>query len=380
MALAYRDGSAIFAEHRLPLFAVPSLALICVYAYIGPMTVSVGIVGASGYAGGELLRIVADHPKMDLVTASAGSHAGTMIRDIHPHLSVASTEVFAATNVSGLASAELVFVALPHGDSAGLTAALPPSVKVVDLGADHRLTDPAAWDRYYGVGSMSESWTYGLPELFGQRMLIASSNRVASPGCYATAVQLSLAPLLRAGMIEPADIVVVAASGTSGAGRKAAVALSATEIMGSMSAYKVGGVHQHTAEIEQQLAIAAEDTVRMSFTPLLAPMPRGIIATSTARVRPGVGEQDLRGSLVDAYGAEAFVRVLPPGRWPTTGATLGSNSAVMQLAHDEHAGRVVIVTAIDNLGKGASGQAVQNANLMFGFEETMGLSGAGVAP
>jgi N-acetyl-gamma-glutamyl-phosphate reductase len=278
-----------------------------------------------------------------------------------------------------LADADIVFLALPHGESAAIVAQLPPALPVVDLGADFRLRNAAAWQQYYGA-SHAGSWVYGLPELPRQRAVISGSRRVANPGCYATSVALALAPVLAAGLAEPEDIVVVAASGTSGAGRKASDALLATQVMGSMSAYKVGGVHQHTPEMEQSLSDASGLAVRLSFTPLLAPMPRGIVATCTAVAAPGVDEEAVRAALLAAYADEPFVHVLPPGAWPQTSSVGGSNAVHLQCAVDSHAGRIVVVSAIDNLGKGAAGQAVQNANLVLGLPESAGLAANGVAP
>jgi N-acetyl-gamma-glutamyl-phosphate reductase len=209
--------------------------------------------------------------------------------------------------------------------------------------------------------------------------VIGSARRVANPGCYATALTLALAPLLATQLVEPADLVVVAASGTSGAGRKAAGHLIGSEVMGDLTPYRVGGSHQHHAEVRQSLSAVAGTTVSMSFTPVLAPMPRGILATCTARLRPGVDDAALRAAY-QGYDGEPFVTLLPPGRWPHTSATVGSNSAQLQVVADLDAGRAVVVAAIDNLGKGAAGQAVQNANLMLGLPETTGLAVNGVAP
>lgn len=338
---------------------------------------SVAVAGASGYAGGELLRYLAQHPHFDLVAACASGRAGETLGAVHPG--------FAGTAWSGLVlehatpqmlgEADLVFLALPHGESAALAAALPETSRIVDLGADFRLADTSAWEEFYG-GTHAGTWTYGLPELAGARAVIAASDRVANPGCYPTSVALALAPL--ASVIDLTDIVIVAASGTTGAGRKSSDALLASNVMGSMSAYKVGGVHQHTPEMEQSISRAAGGAeVRLSFTPMLAPMPRGIVATCTA---PLIGSPDVRGMLLEAYADEPFVTVLPEGQWPQTSAVFGSNSAHLQVAVDSHSGRVIVVAAIDNLGKGAAGQAIQNANLMFGFDEGAGLDAIGVAP
>ncbi len=341
--------------------------------------IKASVAGASGYAGGELLRLLDAHPAFEVVAAAAGTRAGEPMRAVHPNLRGLADLVLVGTEADTLGEADVVFLALPHGESAALSAALPAGVAVVDLGADFRLVDPAAWERYYG-GGHAGTWVYGLPELPGQRAAIAAATRVANPGCYATAVALALAPILAAGLAEPDDVVVVAASGTSGAGRKASDALLASQVMGSMSAYKTGGVHQHTPEMEQSLSAAAGRPVTVSFTPLLAPMPRGIVATCTAVASATASAGSVRAALVDAYADEPFVAVLPEGAWPQTGWVAGSNAVHLQAAFDEHAGRVVVVSAIDNLGKGAAGQALQNANLMFALDEGAGLSRDGVAP
>ncbi len=338
------------------------------------MGVRVAVAGASGYAGGELLRLLAAHPGLDVVAATAHGQAGVPLGQVHPQLVSYGDLILGNTTVDELAKAELVFLALPHGASAGFAAQLPSSVKIVDLGADFRLRDAAAWQRYYG-GSHAGSWTYGLPELPGQRAEIAAADRVANTGCYAVAVILALAPLIAAGLIEPTDVVVVASSGTSGAGRSAKANLLGSEVMSDLSAYKVGA-HQHVPEILQ--ATGAET---LSMTPVLAPMPRGILAAVTARpTTAGVIAEDVLAVLSRAYADEPFVHVLPAGRQPHTAATFGSNSAHLQAAVDLSSGRVILTSAIDNLGKGAAGQAVQNANLMLGMDETAGLSANGVAP
>ncbi|MDH6461197.1 N-acetyl-gamma-glutamyl-phosphate reductase [Micromonospora sp. A200] len=333
------------------------------------MGIRVAVAGASGYAGGELLRLVAGHPELDLAAATAHSQAGQPVSAVHPQL-VGLDLTLTATDPAALADADLVFLALPHGESAALAAALPATVKVVDLGADHRLHDADAWARYYG-GPHAGAWTYGLPELPGQRAAIAAATRVASTGCYAVATTLALAPLIAAGAVFPADVVVVAASGTSGAGRAAKAHLLGSEVMGDLSPYKVGA-HQHVPEIKQ-----ATGATSLSFTPVLAPMPRGILATVTA---VPTGDADPRDVLARAYADAPFVHVLPEGAWPHTAATAGSNSCHLQAGVDVDSGRVIVVSAIDNLGKGAAGQAVQCANLMLGLPETTGLPVFGVAP
>jgi N-acetyl-gamma-glutamyl-phosphate reductase len=336
------------------------------------------VAGASGYAGGELLRLIVAHPGMKVGPLAAGSRAGELVGAVHPNLVELAALPLVETSADVLAAADIVFLALPHGESVALAAQLPEGLPIVDLGADFRLSDAAAWERFYG-GSHAGTWTYGLPELPGARSAISSSRRIANPGCYPTAVALAFAPVLAAGLAEP-DVVVVAVSGTSGAGRKATDSLLATQVMGSMSAYKVGGSHQHTPEMEQSLTSAAGVPVTLSFTPLLAPMPRGILATVSAPMRAGVTESAVRAALASAYADEPFVHLLPEGHWPQTSSVSGSNAAHLQCAVDEHAGRVVVVCAIDNLGKGAAGQALQNANIILGLPEGMGLSANGIAP
>src|SRR5689334_6862547 len=351
----------------------------------GHMGARVAVAGASGYAGGELLRLLTGHPDLEIGPLTANSSAGQPVTAAHPQLAGYAgldDAIFAGTDPDALANADLLFTALPHGESAQLAARLPDHLRIIDLGADFRLADPAAWERYYPTPYAGQ-WTYGLPELPGARDAIKAAARVAAPGCYATASILALAPLLAAGLADPADIVIVAASGTSGAGRSARPDLLATEVMGSMSAYQVGGTHRHTPEIEQNLAterggVPAPLPVTLSFTPTLAPMPRGILATCTARSPASLG--DLRAALTAAYDHEPFVHVLPEGRWPATGATVGSNAAHLQVAADPHAGRAVVVCALDNLVKGAAGQAIQNANLMLGLPEAAGLTAPGVSP
>jgi N-acetyl-gamma-glutamyl-phosphate reductase len=335
------------------------------------MGTRVAVVGASGYAGGELLRLLSGHPHLDVVAVTAHENAGQRLGDVHPGLRSAADLVLGETSPRAVADAELVFLALPHGVSGAFAASVPAGTKIVDLGADHRLTDAATYERYYG-GRHPGAWTYGLPELPGQRARIAGSDRVANTGCYAVATILALAPLVAAGVIEPDDVVVVATSGTSGAGRSAKLNLLASEVMGDVTPYKIGA-HQHVPEILQ-----ASGATTLSFTPLLAPMPRGILAAVTAR--PIGDPAAARDVLAQAYADEPFVHVLPEGQQPHTAATAGSNSAQLQAAVDLSSGRVIVTSAIDNLGKGAAGQAVQNANLMLGLPETAGLSADGITP
>jgi N-acetyl-gamma-glutamyl-phosphate reductase len=343
------------------------------------MGVRVAVAGASGYAGGELLRLISEHPDLELGPVTAGTNAGAQVTDVHPHLAALAGLTFGSADPDRLAAADLVFLALPHDESASLAASLPGSMPIIDLSASFRLADPDDWVKFYKT-SHNGQWVYGLPELPGARARIRAAGRVAAPGCYATAAILALAPLLAGGVAEPDDVVIVAASGTSGAGRAPSQSLLATEVMGSVSAYQVGGVHRHTPEIEQALGEISGTRPVVSFTPMLAPMPRGILATCTARLTAAAAPDAPRQSLVSAYTGEPFVHVLPEGRWPGTAATTGSNAVHLQAVADAHSGRAVVIAALDNLVKGAAGQAVQIANLMLGLPETAGLTAHGVAP
>jgi N-acetyl-gamma-glutamyl-phosphate reductase len=351
------------------------------------MGARVAVAGASGYAGGELLRLLAGHPDLEIGPLSAAASAGKPVTAVHPNLAGhprLANSVFTATDPEILGDADLLFTALPHGESGPLAAGLPAQLKIIDLGADFRLADEASWERYYPT-PYAGHWPYGLPELPGARDAIRAATRVAAPGCYATASVLALTPLLAAGLVDPADIVIVAASGTSGAGRSPRPDLLASEVMGSMSAYHVGGTHRHIAEIEQafyseRAGFHRPGQVTVSFTPTLAPMPRGILATCTARLASPDAAGQVRAALAGAYDDEPFVHLLPEGRWPATGATAGSNAAHLQVATDAHAGRAIVVCAIDNLGKGAAGQAVQIANILLGLPEHAGLTPHGVSP
>ena len=332
------------------------------------------VVGASGYAGGELLRLLSNHPKFKLSYIAAGSNAGEPITNLHPQLTNFTGRNFEETEIAKINNSDLVFIALPHGESAKLISQIDPKVKVVDLGADFRLVDGKKWEKYYG-GKHAGSWVYALPELVDHK-LISSANKVANPGCYATAIALSIAPALS--LINAEDIVVVAASGTTGAGRSAKVNLLGSEVMNNLSSYKFGGIHQHTPEIEQILSSISKASVKVSFTPVLAPMPRGILATVTAKLTQQSSAEQIREIYQTFYSGSKFVRLLPVGSMPMTSAVLGTNNAQIQIAVDEHVNRLVISSVIDNLGKGAAGQAIQNANLMCDLAEDAGLEILGV--
>ena len=335
----------------------------------------IGVIGASGYAGGELLRLLSGHPEFEVCTVTAHSNAGELITSVHPHLTSYVGQEFSEFKASDFDCCELIFLALPHGESAKVIAQLSDEVKIVDLGADYRLESPEKWAKYYG-GSHAGTWTYGAPELPTVREKIKTSTRIANPGCYATAIALGTAPA--AAIADLSDVVVVAASGTTGAGRTAKINLIASEVMGSLSSYKFGGAHQHTPEIEESLQRTTGSKTLVSFTPILAPMPRGILATITVKLKPGITEAQARKAYESAYGSEPFITLLPEGVMPKTSSVTGSNMVAMQIAVDDHTNRLIVSVAIDNLVKGAAGQAIQNANLICGFNETLGLTHSGL--
>jgi N-acetyl-gamma-glutamyl-phosphate reductase len=348
------------------------------------MSLSVAVAGASGYAGGEVLRLLAAHPEFTVTTVTAFANAGQKLSTVQPHLRSLADLVLLDTKPENLAGHDVVFLALPHGKSGELSAQLDAATLVIDCGADHRLTDEAGWASFYG-GEYFGAWSYGLPELVlagggTQRENLVGSTRIAVPGCNVTAITLGLAPGIQAGVLEPDDLVAILAVGTSGAGKAAKPELIASEILGSASAYAVGGVHRHTPEIVQNLTTAGGVGVTVSFTPMLVPMSRGILATSTAKLAAGATAASVRTAFEDAYANEHFVHLLPEGEFPRTADTLGANTALIGLAVDEVAGRVVTITAIDNLVKGTAGAAIQSANIALGFPEDLGLTTNGVAP
>jgi N-acetyl-gamma-glutamyl-phosphate reductase len=343
------------------------------------MSYRVAVAGASGYAGGEALRLLLAHPQVDIGAVTAHSNAGDALGLHQPHLAPLAERILEPTTVDVLRGHDAVILALPHGQSHEVAAQLGEDTIVIDCGADHRLEDPAAWERFYG-GEHPGTWPYGIPELPGHRAALQGAKRVAVPGCYPTGASLALAPALAAGLVQP-EVVVVAASGTSGAGKAAKTNLIGSEVMGAVSAYGVGGVHRHTPEMIQNFGKAAGRPVTVSFTPLLVPMPRGILSTVSAPVAsPDVTVDDVRAVYEKAYGDEPFVRLLPAGQWPTTASTLGANTVHLQVAVDAGAGRVIVISALDNLTKGTAGAAVQCLNLALGLPETTGLPTVGVAP
>ena len=337
----------------------------------------VAVAGASGYAGGEVLRLLLGHPEVEIGALTAGSNAGEPLGALQPHLVPLADRVLEETDLDTLAGHDVVFLALPHGQSAPIARALPEATVVIDCGADFRLTDAEDWTTFYG-GDHAGSWPYGLPELAGQRSLLSGATRIAVPGCYPTVSTLAIAPAVAAGVVDASGIVVVAASGTSGAGKAPKPSLLGSEVMGSTSAYGVGGTHRHTPEITQNLRRLTDADVKVSFTPLLVPMPRGILATVSAPT--GIGADEAYATYQKAYADEPFVHLLHQGQWPQTKSVLGSNAVHVQVTVDEAAGRLVAVAAVDNLAKGTGGAAVQCMNLALGLPETTGLTTIGLAP
>ena len=338
----------------------------------------VAVAGASGYAGGELLRHLIAHPEVEIGALTGASNAGELLGTLQPHLVPLADRVLEPTNLDTLAGHDVVFLALPHGQSGEIAAQLGDEVVVIDCGADFRLADSGAWERFYG-GTHAGTWPYGLPELPGQREQLTGATRVAVPGCYPTVSTLTMVPAVAAGLVEP-DVIVVAASGTSGAGKAAKPHLLGSEIMGNASAYGVGGTHRHTPEIVQNLSGLVDGDVRVSFTPLLVPMPRGILATCSAPLAGPLDADAAYDVYAKAYADEPFVHVLPRGQWPQTKSVTGSNAVHVQVTVDEAAGRLVAVGAVDNLAKGTAGAAVQCMNLALGLDEGLGLTTVGVAP
>jgi N-acetyl-gamma-glutamyl-phosphate reductase len=342
------------------------------------MAVRAAVAGASGYAGGELLRLLLAHPQIEIGALTGNSNAGQRLGALQPHLLPLADRTLQETTPEVLAGHDVCFLALPHGQSAAVAEQLGPDVLVVDMGADFRLQDAADWERFYG-SAHAGTWPYGLPELPGARAALEGSKRIAVPGCYPTAATLALFPAYAASLAEN-EAVIVAASGTSGAGKAPKPHLLGSEVMGSMSPYGVGGGHRHTPEMIQNLSAAAGERVSVSFTPTLAPMPRGILATCTAKAKPGVTAESVRAAYEKAFADEPFVHLLPEGQWPATASVYGSNAVQVQVAHDEAAGRVIAISAIDNLTKGTAGGAVQSMNLALGLDESTGLTTIGVAP
>ncbi len=342
------------------------------------MTMRVAVAGCTGYAGGEVLRLLLGHPDVEIGALTAGSSAGSKLGEHQRHLTPLAGRRIEETTVEALRGHDVVFLALPHGTSGAIAEQLDADTLVIDCGADFRLEDSAEWEKFYG-SPHAGTWPYGLPELPGQREVLAGTKRIAVPGCYPTGATLAIGPAITHGLVDGHDVVVVSASGTSGAGKSAKPHLLGSEVMGSVSAYGVGGVHRHTPEMVQNMRRLGATHPSVSFTPLLVPMPRGILSTVSAPVL-GVSAAEAYDAYVDAYADEPFIHVLPSGTWPATGAIAGSNAVHVQVTVDEKAGRLVAVSAIDNLTKGTAGGAIQSMNLACGLPETTGLPLIGVAP
>ena len=341
------------------------------------MNYSVAVAGASGNVGGELLRLIAEHPSLELKTVTASSMVGQRVSALHPDVPKFADLEFKDNTAENLAGHDIVFLALPHAKSAEVAAWLPEDALVLDCGADFRLENGEDWKKFYG-GEHAGTWTYGMPELpigsgAKQREKLKSTRRIAVPGCNVTAITLGLAPALVEKLVQNDDIVSILTVGTSGAGRGATEKLFAEEETGSAYAYQVGGIHRHTPEIEQNLRKANGENVQVSFTPVLASLERGILAVNTAKLKPGVSIEQVQSAYQDVYKNEQFIKILPVGEFPKTSQTIGENYALIGLAIDEHANRLISVCAIDNLVKGTGGAAIQSMNIALGLPENCGL-------
>lgn len=343
------------------------------------MLFTAALAGCTGYAGGEVLRLLLDHPDIEIGALTAGSSAGTLLGEHQPQLWPLAERPVLETTAGNLAGHDVIFLALPHGTSGDLAEHLPDEALVIDCGADHRLTDASRWEHFYH-GLYAGSWPYGLPELPGQRDELAGTHRIAAPGCWVATVTLALLPALTHGLSDGHDITATGGSGTSGAGRSATTRLLGSETAGGLSAYGVGGVHRHLPEMLQNFEALGAQHPTLSFIPILAPMPRGILVVVTAPVGPQVTDAQVREAYLDAYVDEPFVNVLPQGVWPASKSVLGSNAVSVNATVDAQSGRLVAVCALDNLTKGTAGSAIQSMNIALGLPETTGLPLIGVAP
>jgi len=347
------------------------------------MTYKVAIAGATGYAGGEILRLLLNHPAyasgdLEIGALTGHSNAGQSVAELMPHLPQLADRTIVDTTVENLAGHDVVFLGLPHGHSGPIAKALGEDVVVIDCAADFRLKDAQDWEDFYG-SEHAGTWPYGIPELPGHREQLQGSKRVAVPGCFPTTMTLGALPAVAGKLIEP-DLTIIAVTGVSGAGKKASVPLLGAETMGSVKAYSPGGTHRHTPEVIQNLNPLAESPLNVSFTPVLAPMPRGILATITAPLKEGITQDEVTKVFTEFYADEPFCHVLPAGQQPQTQNVVGTNMCHIQAHVDERARKLVITSALDNLTKGTGGAAVQCMNLSLGFAETAGLPLAAVAP
>ncbi|WP_034284922.1 N-acetyl-gamma-glutamyl-phosphate reductase [Schaalia suimastitidis] len=352
--------------------------------------IKAAVAGASGYAGGETLRLLAQHPEIDIVTVTAASSSGQPLGNYQPHIPQLADRMIQETRVDTLAGHDLVILALPHGHSGAIGDALAESGDngiVVDLAADHRLVDADEWARYYG-GEYCPAWTYAMPELLHagesravkQRALIANSTRLAVPGCNATAVTLAAQCAVNANIIDTQSLVATLAVGYSGAGKTLKPHLLASQASGTLAPYAVGGSHRHIPEILQNLRLAgATGDARLTFTPVLAPLSRGILATVVAPLKCGITRADVDQALA-VYDEEYLVTVTQAPTWPTTGPLTGTGAVQIHWSIDERAGALVMICAIDNLGKGTAAAALQSANIALGLPEYTAVPTIGVAP
>jgi len=341
------------------------------------MKLKVAIAGASGYVGGELARVIEQHPNLELVTVTGNSSVGETLGSLNPELTKYADLVFVENTKETLSGHDVVFLALPHTKSAEVAKWISADVLVLDCGADFRLESASDFEKFY-KSKHAGSWVYGMPELLRenktkQRELLAGQKRIAVPGCNATAITLAFAPLLRDQLISPIDLVSTLSVGTSGAGRNAEA--NQGEALASAFAYQVGGIHRHIPEVEQNLNRISEAKVSLTFTPVLVPMFRGILAVNTAQLLPGKDLSQVRKAFQDAYSGEAFIELLPQGQFPNTAYLEFNNKVQIGIAVDEASGKVIVISAIDNLVKGTAGAALQSMNIALGFPEGTGITG-----
>ncbi|MDO5098539.1 MAG: N-acetyl-gamma-glutamyl-phosphate reductase [Corynebacterium sp.] len=347
------------------------------------MSIKVAVAGASGYAGGEILRLLLAHPQyhsgeIEIGCLAGASTAGESVARLMPHLVDLADRVIEPTDPETLAKHDVVFLGLPHGHSADIAKQLPSDVVVIDCAADFRLRDESDWVKFYG-SDYSGSWPYGIPELPGNREVLAKSKRIAVPGCFPTGATFAMLPAIINDLVLP-DLSFVSITGVSGGGKKASVGLLGSETMGSLKAYNTAGKHRHNPEIKQNLQAFCHDEISVSFTPVLAPLPRGILTTASAPLKSPLSTQEARETYADFYHLEPFVYLVPDGEQPQTQNVVGTNMCHVQVEVDKEANRLLVTTAIDNLTKGTAGAAVQCMNIALGFAETAGLPRNAVAP
>jgi N-acetyl-gamma-glutamyl-phosphate reductase len=343
-------------------------------AHAGRQKVKIGVIGASGYTGADLIRLAACHPSMEIALLAANAHAGKPLFDVFPNLGFIQAPPLVKAEDADWSTCDAVFCGLPHGTAQDIIATLPGSVKIIDMSADFRLKDTATYAKWYGrqhvAPHLVRDAAYGLTEFYREQ--IAAARLVACPGCYPTAALLALLPLVRAKLIDATDIIIDAKSGVSGAGRSLKQNILFSEAGEGLSPYSVAS-HRHAPEIEQEVSAAAGESIFVNFTPHLVPMSRGELVTAYVRLREKHKPEDLAGALGEQYADAPFVRLARKGTLPSTQFVRGSNYCMLGVYADRIPGRAIIISAIDNLVKGSAGQAIQNFNLMFDFPESMGL-------